>query len=71
MCVCVCVCVCALGLFIIGIGLTAGRFLGTVYGDGKFYAWLIALLIFAALLAMQIWQIRHEIEEWNKNLYPV
>ncbi len=62
---------CALGLFIIGIGLTAGRFLGTVYGDGKFYAWLIALLIFAALLARQIWQIRHEIEEWDKNLYPV
>lgn len=59
---------CTLGLFFAGVSLMAGRFRETVYGDGKFYLWLLAFLIFALLLAKQIWQICHRIEKWNKNL---
>ncbi len=62
-------CCCAVGAFICGISLMAGKIRETVYGSGKFYIWVIAFFIFAVVLAKQIWQICHEIESWNQNLY--
>lgn len=59
---------CALGLFFSGASLMAERFREMVYGDSKFYLWLLAFLIFAILLAKQIWQICYRIEKWNQNL---
>lgn len=63
-------CCCALGAFICGISFVAGIFREIVYGSGKFYIWVIAFFVFAVVLAKQIWQICHEIESWNQNLYP-
>lgn len=64
-------CCCALGAFICGTSLVAGKIWETVYGSGKFYIWVVAFFVFAVVMTKQIWQICHEIESWNQNLYPV
>jgi hypothetical protein len=60
---------CALGLFFSGISLGTENFQETVYGNEAFYLWLIVFFVFAAVLANQIWQICHQAEKWNRNLY--
>lgn len=57
------------GCFLCGAGLAGGEYQKFVYSSGKFYLWVFALLASVVLLARQVWQISHRVEEWKWNLY--
>ena len=57
------------GCFLFLFGLIRKEFLESLYSSGKFSLWALIILVSACLLARQLWQIYHGIEEWKCNLY--
>lgn len=55
----------ACGFFLCGGSVISGRSGEILYGDSKFYLWLISFCVLAVCFAKQIWHIWHETEEWN------
>ncbi len=59
------------GCFLFLFGFIRKEFLESLYSSGKFYLWAFIILVPACLLARQLWQIYHGVEEWKCNLYVI
>lgn len=62
-------CCAAFALFLCCAALIGKKFWEHAYGAGVFSFWLIALAVFVANLAKQIWQIRCGAKGWKQQLY--